>query len=77
MNAENSKRPGGVSVVTDMQPGRATRHGLSKLIAAFESKGLGCDTITSLDEATAGIVIVAGLSGGPRCRPTASTGLSI
>lgn len=53
-----------ISLVTDSQMGRASRHGTSKLRLALQKKGIHVEQTTSGEKAQAGTLIVVGLSGG-------------
>ncbi|NQU23787.1 MAG: hypothetical protein HQ567_21105 [Candidatus Nealsonbacteria bacterium] len=53
-----------VSVVTDRSPGPGASHGLKKIIAALEAKGIQTQRADSVASAKGAIVIVAGLATG-------------
>lgn len=56
-----------VSVVTDRRPGPATSHGLGKLMAALQARGVSTDMADSVEAARGGLRVIAGLpsSDGP------------
>ncbi len=54
----------GISIVSDRTPGPAARHGLTKLAAALEAKGVDRERAASLDKAGGKAVVVAGLGNG-------------
>ncbi|MHC4546393.1 MAG: hypothetical protein ACYTDW_18690, partial [Planctomycetota bacterium] len=53
-----------ISLVTDSQMGRASRHGTNKLRLALQKKGIQVEQTTSGEKAQANTLIVVGLSGG-------------
>ncbi|HUS71558.1 MAG TPA: hypothetical protein VMY06_00720, partial [Sedimentisphaerales bacterium] len=53
-----------ISLVTDSQMGRASRHGAGKLRLALQKKGIPVEQTTSLEKAQGNTLIVVGLSGG-------------
>src|SRR5262249_17636618 len=53
-----------VSVVAETTPGTAAAHGLEKLIAALQAKGVSCERSPSLDRARGKFLVAAGLAGG-------------
>ncbi|HTF30660.1 MAG TPA: hypothetical protein VK625_17520, partial [Flavitalea sp.] len=53
-----------VSVVTDASPGKPAMHGLNKLEQVLKVKNLGFEKVSSIKEAHAKIILVAGLSNG-------------
>ena len=55
----------GVSLVSDRAPGPAAKHGLAKLTAALDVKGVDWERAASPDKAGGKAVIVAGLGNGP------------
>jgi hypothetical protein len=53
-----------VSVVTDATPGAAALHGLGKLAAALDKKGIVCEKTADIKAAPGKLLIVAGLAKG-------------
>jgi len=54
----------GVSVVTDREMAPPAAHGLSKLMAALQAKGIAAEKAATLDAARGKVLIVAGLASG-------------
>jgi hypothetical protein len=52
------------SVVTDPKPGPAASHGVDKLTAALDKKGVGCEKTADIKAAAGKLLIVAGLAEG-------------
>ncbi len=55
---------GSVSIITDKRTSPVVRHGLSKVIAAFQEKEISFEEILNFEEAVGDFLIVAGLTGG-------------
>src|SRR5262245_16725502 len=53
-----------VSVITDVAPGPAARHGLNTLIAALKAKGVTVEQTDSLETAHGTMLLVAGRAAG-------------
>src|ERR1051326_5483073 len=49
-----------VSIVSDASPGPAAKHGLNKLVAALEARGLVVEQADSLEAARGETIVVAG-----------------
>ncbi len=54
----------GVSVISDATPGPAAKHGLGKIMAALQSKGVEAERADGVSAAKGRILIVAGLASG-------------
>ena len=66
-----------VSVVTDTAPGPAAKHGLNKLRAALDAKGVAAEQVTSLEAARGKMLLVAGRAAGDGAAGTTHRALGI
>lgn len=65
-----AEAPVKISIVTDSAPGRATRHGLTKLAGALEASRRVVQQTDELRQADGTLVVLAGLAAGPGAAAT-------